>query len=198
MRPRSTCGLPRGPERRTVPVQTLHEPAAARAVRPRLEHPGSFANWSRYPQPNGTRHRCSSAIRSPANQVSIIVKGSKCFPGQQRDMAANAASRPAARSATTAPNLPRPAVAAQSRRSRLPGEGEFSHNEFVHPAGNGVQGGDLGVRFARDPGGDSWRLGRGDERLGRPGSGSLPQTHDFGPVFRKVQLSERVQGCRSQ
>jgi len=45
-------------------------------------------------------------------------------PGQQRDMAANAASHPAARSATTAPNLPRPAVAAISpipspRRRRI-------------------------------------------------------------------------------
>jgi hypothetical protein len=104
---------------------------------------------------------------------------------------------PLARSAT-ARNLPRPAVAARSRRSRLPGEGEFSHNEFVHPAGNGVQDGDLGVRSARDLGRDSWRLGRGDERLRRPGGGSLPQIRDFGPVCRKVQLRERVQGCHSQ
>ena len=52
--------------------------------------------------------------------------------------------------------------------------------------------------FARDLGGDGWRLGRGDERLRRPGGGSLPQIRDFGPVLRKVQLRERVQGCRSQ
>src|SRR5579859_444824 len=52
--------------------------------------------------------------------------------------------------------------------------------------------------FACDLGGDSWRLGRGDERLTRPGGRSLPRIRDFGPVLRKVQLRERVQGCRSQ
>lgn len=31
-----------------------------------------------------------------------------------------------------------------------------------------------------------------------PGGGLLPRIRDFGPVLRKVQLRERVQGCRSQ
>lgn len=56
----------------------------------------------------------------------------------------------------------------------------------------------LSFNVARDLGGDSWRLGRGDQRLRRPGGGSLPQIRDLGPVLRKVQLRERVQGCRSQ
>jgi hypothetical protein len=66
------------------------------------------------------------------------------------------------------------------------------------PPGTGSRAGISVFGFARDLGGDSWRLGRGDERLRRPGGGSLPQIRDFGPVLRKVQLRERVQGGRSQ
>src|SRR5215472_10290647 len=47
-------------------------------------------------------------------------------------------------------------------------------------------------------GGDDWRPGRGDERLRRPGGGSLPPIRDLGPVPRKVELRERVQGGRGQ
>ncbi len=38
----SPCDVPRGPARRTVPVQALHEPARGGAVRARLDH---LARW---------------------------------------------------------------------------------------------------------------------------------------------------------
>jgi hypothetical protein len=51
---------------------------------------------------------------------------------------------------------------------------------------------------ARDLGRRRLRPGRGDERLSRPGGGSRPPICDLGPVLRKVELRERVQGCRGE
>jgi len=54
--PRGPGDVPRGPRRRALPVQTLHEPAMDGAVRARLDH---LARWR-------ARTRTASYIAVPA------------------------------------------------------------------------------------------------------------------------------------